>query len=828
MLLSTLALAALALPLQTGDEDLLRADGWLVLDAVDGRGRRPFRPDAVFAEYLAGAEPSFPIDGQRLTGERGSAAWRWVEAADDGGPAETGAWAAALIDVPPGAAGVYRARLAGAWELYVDGRPFVGDAYRYGDGGVPVVLEEGLNTVLVAGARGGFALAFAPADGPVAIDARGVTRPDLVVGEGGAVELGVTLHRTSREPLAGARLIVAGALEAEVTLAPLAPLETRVVAVTARLADATLTAQPGELEFSIRVAPAEGGDGALAHGASTVRIVEPAARRLRSFRSGIDGSTQVFGEVPPPAVEGSPPAGDVPSLNGLVLSLHGAGVAPRNQIGAYAPEPGLWIVAPTNRRPYGFDWQDWGRTDAYEVLDAFRSRVAIDPTRIYLTGHSMGGHGTWHLAANDPDQWAAIAPSAAWRSFDTYGGRPDGELVALWQRADAASLTEALIDNLAPLPTFVLHGDADSTVPVGEARAMVERMTAAGARDLRSHFQPGAGHWWDGDDAAGADCVQWRGIFELFAEHRRSLPTAADALVPSALAFTTVDPAVDSRHHWLAVEQALTIGRPASVAARVADGRLVLTTENVRWLALPAAAAALDVVVDGEALPAAAPRDAGAPAPFALVRSPGGWNRRPAASVPADERSPRRSGPFKRAFDREFVLVRGTAGTADETALLERLALRDAQAWWYRANGRAPVMTDRELLARPDLAHRNVILYGNSETNAAWFPVLGEDCPIQLRRGFALLGDEQHRGPDQAAVFCYPRRGSDVALAGVFADTGPAGARLHTLGMHFVSGVGLPDYALFTTAVLTGGDEGVSVAGFFTHDWQIDRANWSR
>ena len=46
-----------------------------------------------------------------------------------------------------------------------------------------------------------------------------------------------------------------------------------------------------------------------------------------------------------------------------------------------------------------------------------------DPDRIYLTGHSMGGHGTWHLAANDPDRWAAIAPSAGWISFDTYGGR---------------------------------------------------------------------------------------------------------------------------------------------------------------------------------------------------------------------------------------------------------------------------------------------------------------------------------------------------------------------------------------------------------------------
>ena len=78
-----------------------------------------------------------------------------------------------------------------------------------------------------------------------------------------------------------------------------------------------------------------------------------------------------------------------------------------DQARAYAPKPDFWIVCPTNRGRFGFDWQDWGRLDAYEVLDDALKATGVDPRRVYLTGHSMGGHGTWHLAANDPGRFLA-------------------------------------------------------------------------------------------------------------------------------------------------------------------------------------------------------------------------------------------------------------------------------------------------------------------------------------------------------------------------------------------------------------------------------------
>ncbi|MEO0650713.1 MAG: hypothetical protein AAFZ65_08545, partial [Planctomycetota bacterium] len=188
-------------------------------------------------------------------------------------------------------------------------------------------------------------------------------------------------------------------------------------------------------------------------------------------------------------------------------------------------------------------------------------------------------------------------------------------------------------------------------------------------------------------------------------------------------------------------------------------------------------------------------------------------------------RRPERSGPFKRAFDREFILVRGTAGDQAETQALLDLARFHAAEWWYRANGRALLMTDAEFLGRPDLAHNNVILYGNADTNAAWSSVFEDGCPLQPRRGGMSFAGDFMRGADRAAQFVHRRAGSDIALAGAFAAASPRATRLQATTAPFVSGVGIPDYLIFDSSVLAQGDDGSIVTGFWDHAWNYDAFN---
>ena len=138
------------------------------------------------------------------------------------------------------------------------------------------------------------------------------------------------------------------------------------------------------------------------------------------------------------------------------------------------------VVAPTNRRPFGFDWEEWGRLDALEAMDNAQSRFPNNPGLAWLTGHSMGGHGTWNIGLTVPERFAAIAPSAGWQSFWTYGGPErypaDGGVRELLRRAANPSDTELLIPNADRFGIYVLHGDQDETVPVSEARAMREKL----------------------------------------------------------------------------------------------------------------------------------------------------------------------------------------------------------------------------------------------------------------------------------------------------------------------------------------------------------------
>jgi len=783
-----------------GDEPQL-VRSWLTLKEVDARGRRPFRPDAVLARHLVQPGMPPPEAGESVHGEKGEASWTALETGEDGRVADV-AWAYARVTSER--ARVVLAQLDAASTLHVNGVPFAGDPYGYGFGGVPVALAAGANELYVSGVRGAFRLRLAPCEEGVQFGPWDFTVPSLVVGEPSECLSGVLLLNASREP-AEASLEVRAA-EASAPLfsmrCALAPLGVRKVRLTP--AFTRRFEQPGELALTLTLRQ-EGRPGAREQ-RLTFAIRPPAAVRVRTFTSDVDGSVQKYAALAPCAgrAEGQ-------ALR-LLLSLHGAGVDCEGQAGSYAAKPDFWIVAPTNRRPFGFDWQDWGRTDAYEALRDAQRAFGLRDAPVHLAGHSMGGHGTWHLAANDPDRWASLAPSAGWRSFDSYGGRPEGARRALWQAADGASRTEDLLANLIALPTYVLHGEADDNVPASEGHAMVEALKAAGA-EPESHFEPGAGHWWD--DASGAPgtaCLDWPGFFELF--RRTTVPSA-----PLTLDWTSIDPSVDERHHWLGVEQPLEYGAPFRVRASFEPerARATLATTNVRRLRLefPGAWSVRELELDGQLLPWA-----GTPGAV-LERRDGAWAPGP-PTLGRGEKRGEHGGPLKRAFGQRFVFVVPSAGSAEENAAALARARYDAEVWWYRGNGDARILTDEEYLAHGSRVSAgappsNAILYGNADTNRAW-SLVPEDFPLRVQRGSVRLGAEVWKGEALGALAVGPL---GDALFAVLGSSGPEADRAAVTLAPFISGVGYPDYVVYGPEVLTQGDGGVRAAGSFDHAWQL-------
>jgi len=860
---------------------------WLALPATDLRGRRPFRADAVFRRYLLDPQAPPPAAGETLTGETGEAqAWEARQAEPDGSVSGDFAWGYASVTSP--ASRVMLAELSGASTLFVNGDGSAGDPYRGGFGVAPVALRAGENRIYVGGVREGFRLVLRQPEHALLLELSDTTLPDLVAGPAAGVagaaaaagasvaagaadqvagELAVTVINASLRPVpqlalasggvgSGAGVFADVAMRDE-ELPGLPPLGVVKVPVRFAFSRSALPAAPASCELAVRL----GGHPDEPARSETLRLACKAgdAPRRVTRRSRIDDSVQEYAvREPAPAPA---PAPDAPpqATPGVVLTLHGAGVDELAQASSYAPKAGWWIVAPSNRRPFGFDWQDWGRLDAYEALDEALGWTGADAGRVALTGHSMGGHGTWHLAVNDADRFIAVAPSAGWASFDSYAGRPAGALAALWHAADGAGETLDLLPNLVDTPVYVLHGGADDNVPVAEGQALfdalVEAVDAARARGLETvspqiHIQEGAGHWWDGDASPGADCLDWPPIFALFDEAARSRSGApggdgdagADAgagLVPPArFEWICADPGVDSRQHWISVIRPLEYGQPVRISASwdAPSRRVELATQNAQLIVLhwPDGQPPETCSIDGQAVtcgidPLTGASRAEREASDVIERTDAGWSVWSTDAMQAEaqgwdpaQKSAARSGPFKRAFDNRFVLVYGTAGESRESAELLARARFDSEVWRYRGNGRAEVWSDRQFLSPgnlPRMAGRNVILYGNRDSNLAFDALVPPGCPLAAARGRIALGDRAWEGDGLAALVVYPRVGEHRALLGFFADSGPAGSRLGYTLSPFVSGVGCPDYAIFDASVLVSADGGVAAAGWFGRDW---------
>ncbi|MGE5359860.1 MAG: prolyl oligopeptidase family serine peptidase [Bacteroidales bacterium] len=700
---------------------------------------------------------------------------------------------------------------SGYYAVRVNGEPRGGE--KYGTDWVrhPVHLRAGRNTMLFQGERGRLRARLFDPPAPAFFTDSDATLPDLIVGEAGTRWAGVRLVNTTDETLDRIEVsyTIAGRTGTVAVPASVAPLMTRKLAVPLT-ADAPPVAGPATL---VLTAKARAGRRTVTtpECALKLKTVLSTSHHVRTFVSEIDDSVQYYA-VAPLASASSLAAGTRPAL---VVSLHGAGVEAVNQARAYKSKDWAWIVAPTNRRPYGFDWEDWGRLDALEVLEDAARRFNTDPARTYLTGHSMGGHGTWQIGATAPDLWAAIAPSAGWHSFSSYGGGPAYKdptpVETILVRANHPGETPALARNMLHYGVYMLHGDSDDNVPVAQARFMRE-LLARFHPDFAYYERPGAGHWW------GDECVDWPPLFEFLKRHVR-----VDDADGNHVEFVTADPGISATSKWVTiVEQQhpreysrVTIDRDPK--ARTFKG----STENVARLALavPADAKPWSVELDGAKLPS----DAGTSAATLHVeRGAAGWH---IASAPEPgSKGPQRAGGFKDAFRHHVVLVYGTQGTAEENARSFNKARFDAEAFWYRGNGSLDIVADRAFdpAKEPD---RNVVLYGNADTNAAWKPLLA-GSPVEIRNGRARVGDREFAGTDLGAYFVRPRPGSRLASVGAVAWTGAAGWVAASPVQYFISGAGFPDLLLFSTDMLRRGTRGVHAIGWFGNDWSIEHGEF--
>jgi dienelactone hydrolase len=196
---------------------------------------------------------------------------------------------------------------------------------------------------------------------------------------------------------------------------------------------------------------------------------------------GFHRRTVKVGDAERPYVVYVPEGYDGSRAMPAILFLHGAGE--RGQDGVVPSQVGLGpaVLAHPERFPclvvFPQARQTWqaGSDDAkaaLAALDDVTAHYKVDPDRVYLTGLSMGGAGSWSIAAADPGRFAAVVPVCGFGNIETAG-------------------------KLASVPLWTILGDADMDRIVSSTRAMVTALRDAGAPVRYTEYRSVGHNSWD-------------------------------------------------------------------------------------------------------------------------------------------------------------------------------------------------------------------------------------------------------------------------------------------------------------------------------------------
>ena len=180
----------------------------------------------------------------------------------------------------------------------------------------------------------------------------------------------------------------------------------------------------------------------------------------------------------------------------ILVFLHGAGEIGHDVKQVAGVDPFHYAAGKLPRKDFPFivlspvvpqGYYDWNPKAVKIMIDHFLrhcGRLKIDPGRIYLTGFSMGGFGTFAVAGEYPDLFAAIAPLAG-------GGETN--------RAE----------RLQSIPVRAFHGDDDEVVSYDYSVKMIEAVKAAGNGDARLTIIPKGKHQICPDVYGNPDIYRW-------------------------------------------------------------------------------------------------------------------------------------------------------------------------------------------------------------------------------------------------------------------------------------------------------------------------------
>ena len=168
----------------------------------------------------------------------------------------------------------------------------------------------------------------------------------------------------------------------------------------------------------------------------------------------------------------------------LMLFLHGAGERGTDVNRAAIHGPMSLVKQGTNFpfiivAPQCPTDELWDNEPLLQLLDRITDEHSVDTNRVYLTGLSMGGYGTWRLGLGFPERFAALAPVCGGASMIEV-------IVPNWESGHRSQLMK--------LPIWAFHGAKDDVVPPIESERLINALKKIGHKNIKLTVYPEAKH----------------------------------------------------------------------------------------------------------------------------------------------------------------------------------------------------------------------------------------------------------------------------------------------------------------------------------------------
>jgi hypothetical protein len=533
---------------------------------------------------------------------------------------------------------------------------------------------------------------------------------------------------------------------------------------------------------------------------------------VRGYQSRIDKSVQPYGLVVPPSFPDKNPE----RKYRLDVWLHGRDnlltelkfITDRQRsYGEFTP-PDTIVLHPYGRFCNAFKFA--GEVDVFEAIEDVKKNYPIDEYRIAIRGFSMGGGGTWHLAAHYPSYWVAAAPGAGFaetaefQRIWTRGPQPSWYDQKLWNLYDAT----VYAGNFFSLPVIAYSGELDRQK---QAADIMEKYMAREGLKLTHLIGPKTEHKYEPETKKEID-RQFSGIVT---------DRGAARGYPPEVHFTTYTLKYSS-NYWIRIDGLAEHWKRADVRAVFGTNAIFVTTTNVSRVSLsfgsrlPYCQISPELTIDGtrfshDKLSSTFPD-------MDLQRLGKRWEL--ASNARGIRKIPQLQGPIDDAFMDSFIVVRPTGKplNAKAHAWIEDELAHATNEWRNQFRGDAIVKADTEI-SDGDIANNHLILWGDPESNK----VLGRiarKLPAKWSKETVRIAGKKFDANKFVPVFIFPnplnpKRYVVINSGFTFCEYGRSSNALQIPK--------LPDYGILDITVdrKSRYPNGVALAGFFDERWRL-------